>query len=115
MNDLFTSLGVFWAFSKEQFDENKTKLSEGDKYVDIGSGGFVPKSNVDKLIEGMKKIHDEFSKKMRDEKVRIEHIAYELNNHEAYYTGDITSTLDALGEEFTRDEVEAVYKSRKHN
>lgn len=112
-NKLMTSLGVFWAFSKEQFEEGKTPLKEGEKYVSIGMGGYMPKGNVNALIEGMKHIGNEFKKAMKDAKARKAHIAYELNNHEAYYTRDITSTLDALGEDFTKEEVMAVYDGRR--
>ena len=114
VNELMKSLGVFWAFSKKRFDENKTPLQAGDKYVDIGAGGFMPKSNIDKFTDGMKAITDEFNAKMKEQKARREHIHYELNNHEAYYTRDITSTLDALGDEFTREEVLSVFDGR-HN
>lgn len=110
---LFKDLLVFWAFSKEQFKKNKTPLSENDKYVSIGAGGFIAKSNVDKLIDGMKKINKEFKKAMKDKKARIEYIKYELNNHEAYYTRSIDSTMEALGEDFTREEVLSVFDGRK--
>ena len=111
-NALFTECRVFWAFSQKQFEENKTSLADGEKYVSIGAGGYLPKSNVDKLIAGMKKIDKEFKKAMKDEKARIAHIKYQLNNHEAYYTRDITSTLEALGEDFTREEVLSVFDGR---
>ena len=108
-----TKLGVFWAFSNKQFETNKTPLKEGDKYIDIGAGGFIPKSNIDAFLDGMNKIDDTFKEAMRDAKVRKNHIVYELNNHEAYFTRDITSTLDALGDDFTREEVLSVYDGRK--
>ena len=53
-NNLFKDLGVFWAFSKQQFEENKTPLQEGEKYVDIGAGGFIPKHNLQALDDGIK-------------------------------------------------------------
>ena len=109
VNDLTTKLGVFWAFSNEQFDKNKTPLKEGEKYVSIGMGGFIAKSNFDALIAGMKIIDDEFKEAMKDEKARRAHIAYELNNHEAYYTRSIDETMAALGDDFTREEVMSVF------
>jgi hypothetical protein len=113
VNALMTKLGVFWAFSNEQFDTNKTPLKEGEKYVSIGAGGYMPKSNVDAYMSGMKDITKDFKDAMKDIKARKAHVAYELNNHEACYTRDISSTLDALGEEFTREEVLSVYDGRK--
>jgi hypothetical protein len=112
-NALFTECQVFWAFSNEQFAEGKSKLPEGEKLVQIPHGGFMPKRNVDKLIAGMKVIDEAFKEAMRDAKARKAHILYELNNHEAYYTRDIESTLDALGDDFSRDEVMSVYKNNK--
>lgn len=113
-NALIEQCQVFFAFSREQFAEGKahTKLSEGEKLVDIGMGGFMPKRNVQKYIDGMKKIDEEFKQAMKDEKLRKEHIRYELGNHEAFYTGSIESTMEALGEDFTSDEVLKVFKGR---
>lgn len=113
VNDLMEKCGVFWAFSKEQFDQNKTPLKEGEKYVSIGMGGYMPKGNVDEFIQGMKEITENFKRAMQDKEARIAHIKYELNNHEAYYTRDITSTLKALGDDFTREEVLSVFDGRR--
>lgn len=115
-NKLFEECKVFWAFSKEQFEENKTPLKEGEKYVDIGAGGFMPRGNYDTLIKGMKTIDKDFKEKMKDVKIREEHILYELNNHEAFYTMDTQSTKDALGDDYTIEEIIEVYnKFKKKN
>lgn len=45
IDELFDNLGVFFAFSNQQFEESKTPLAEGDKYVQFANGSFVPKSN----------------------------------------------------------------------
>ena len=114
-NKLFTDLGVFWAFSNEQFKEGlaKCNLQEGEKLVDIGSGGYMPKSNFDKLIAGMKAIKETFAQATKDAKIRTAHILYELNNHECFYTGSIESAMEVLGEDYTREEVTEVYKKNK--
>lgn len=112
-NELFTTLGVFWAFSNKQFDENKTPLKEGEKYISIGAGGYMPKGNFDALIAGNKKIDADFKQSIKDAKARTEHILYELNNHEAFYTGTIEDTMGALGEDYTEEEVLTVYKEYK--
>lgn len=118
-NELFTSLGVFWAFGNDQFKEGLDKiiakgiLQSGEKLVNIGAGGFMPKSNFDKLTQGMKEITDTFKREIKETKARNEHILYELNNHEAFYTGTIESTLEALGEGYSEEEVTEVYKEYK--
>jgi len=113
--DLCEECGVFFAFSQSQFEEGKKKinLKEGEKLVDIGFGGFVAKKNIDKYLEGLKKIDAEFKEAMKDPKARKKHILDELHNHEAFYAGSIESTMEALGEDFTREEVEAVFKNNK--
>jgi hypothetical protein len=112
-NKLFKDCGVFWAFSKEQFQENKTPLKEGEKYVDIGAGGFIPQGNVDMLTKGMKEIDKVFKQQTKDLKTREQHVLYELNNHECFYTGRIEDAHEVLGEGYTLDEVKEVYKKYK--
>jgi len=110
VNQLLTECGVFWAFSNQQFEENKTPLQEGEKYVSIGHGGYMPKGNVEKLRAGFKQINKEERQRMKATPgARIEAIKHELNNYECYYTGDITEALNALGKGYTRAEVLKVY------
>lgn len=115
-NALFTACGVFWAFSNEQFAEGakKNPLQPGEKYVSIGGGGYLPKHNVEKLMQGTKEIDATFKAEIKDAKARETHILYELNNHEAYYTGTIEDTMDALGDDYTAEEVQAVFKKFKN-
>ena len=96
---------VFWAFSNEQFAKNKTPLQEGEKYVSIGAGGYMPKSKVDTYLNGMKEINKWFKNATKPAEIRKAHIAYELNN----YTGDIEDTLSALGSDYSAAEVWDVY------
>ena len=116
-NKLMDTCGVFWAFSNKQMEEGKLKspLAPGEKYISIGAGGYIPQNNFERLTDGLDAIKVEFNKAMQDEKARIEHITYELNNHEAYYTGDIEDTMDALGDSFTVEEVLKVFNSYKND
>jgi uncharacterized membrane protein len=111
---LIKECGVFFAFSEKQFYENKTPLSEGEKYVSMGAGGYIPKSNVEAYKTGINDI-DKWYKAItkQTKQMRRENIAYELANHEAYYTCDISDTLEALGSEYTAKEVWKVYHEER--
>lgn len=116
-NDLFDKVGIFWAFNEKQFNEGKEKypLAEGEKYVDIGGGGFIRKSKLKELEAGTKAIRLWFqseNKKLKaDRKKREQAVLYELSNYEAFYTGDISDAYDVLKEQgYTREEVRAVYR-----
>lgn len=113
--ELFNRCGVFFAFSTEQFNEGKTPLKEGDKYVSMGMGGYLPKSEIDNFSSGMKELSKWFKQAIKDNKARRSLIAYELANHEAYYTGDIEDTLNVLGSDYSREEVLKVYNEEKEN
>ncbi len=113
---LMKDLGVFFAFSIEQFNENKTPLKEGEKYVHMGAGTYIPKGNIKQWINGMEGINKAFDDAVNESKeLRYQHIAYELANHEAYYTGDITDTLEELGEGYTYNDVYSVYRKELKN
>ncbi len=119
MNELFTACGVFWAFSNEQFAEGRAKhpLQEGEKYLSIGSGGYLPKNNYPKLEQGMDEIEKTFKENIANFKMREKHILYELNNHECFYIGSIEGAIQALGEDYTAEEVTTVmnkYKAQKY-
>lgn len=107
---LFKEVGLFWAFSDEQFAKNKTPLAEGDKYVSIGAGGYLPKSNVDAFVKSSKAITKWEKDEIKSKKLAREQIAYELANHEAYYTGELEETFDALGGVYTMEEIRQVYR-----
>lgn len=108
-----TKCGMFFAFSNDQFEQNKTPLKDGDKYVHIGAGGYLPKSNVDLWLDGCDKVRQWYKEETKNAKIRRQNIAYELSNHEAYYTGDIEDSLNALGSDYTREEVLEVYRKEK--
>ena len=112
--ELFNKVGLFWAFSNEQFAEGarKNPLNENDKYLSVGAGGYIAKSKVDIFVNGMEDIKKWYKKETAENKaIRIKLISYELSNHECYYIGDIQPALDALGSEYTKKEVLKVYKA----
>lgn len=110
MSELLKQCGVFFAFSNSQFQENKTPLEEGEKYVSIGSGGYAPKSKVLDFHNGLDDINNWYKSEIKANKARKALIEYELANHEAYYTGDISDTLSSLGSDYTYTEVRDVYR-----
>jgi len=113
MSELFKACGVFFAFSNKQFEENKTPLADGDKYMSIGGGGYCPKSQRFSLTDGFDEVDKWYKAEIKSNKARKAHILYELANHEAWYTGDIGATLECLGEDYTEAEVYAVFRNRK--
>ena len=113
---LFKECKLFWAFSNEQFVQNKTELQEGEKYVSIGGGGYMPKSSVEIFTKGMKEIEAWKKAEVKKNKDgQEEQILYELNNHEAFYTQDIEDTYQALGKQYTRKEIWKVFYKNKEN
>jgi hypothetical protein len=109
VSELIKACGMFFAFSNEQFEQNKTPLQDGEKYVSMGMGAYMPKGQVNAWIEGSKDIDKWYKAALKDNKLRRQNIAYELANHEAFYTCSIDDTLEALGPDYSREEVQAVY------
>ena len=105
---LINECSMFFAFSNEQFNESKTPLKEGEKYLSLGAGCYMPKGNIDKWLSGTDEIDKWFKDAVRENKLRRANIEYELRNHEAGYTGEIDDTLSALGEDYTPEEVKQV-------
>lgn len=112
---LFDECRLFWAFSNEQLTKGLERINhqQGEKLTSIGAGGYLPKSNVDKFVNGMKQIKKDFKAKVKAHKLRPQVIADALINYECYYTGDIEDALEALGKGYNRDEVQAVYDANK--
>lgn len=114
-SELFEKCGVFFAFSNEQFNENKTMLEDGEKYVSIGAGGYLPKGKLNQFSEGMKAIGNWFKDEVKNQKLRKAHILYELQNHECFYTGDYSDALESLGNSYTKEEVLEVFKNNQNS
>lgn len=106
---LITKVGMFFAYSPEQFEANKTPLHECDKYIRLGGGAFIPDSNIEEWKEEADKINKWFREYIVTNDMKRDYISYELSNHECYYTGDIDSAISAIEIECTREEVLKVY------
>lgn len=104
--------GAFFCFSKSQFDEKKV---EGVTYVNLNMGLVCPKENAAKLLQELNDIYHAGIKQDIAENGLKRIIIRELNNHEAYYTGDIEDTAQALSDyPITRDDIRAVYRNKNH-
>lgn len=113
VSQLIKDCSMFFAFSNEQFDKNKTPLQEGEKYVSLGAGCYMPKGNVEKWIAGTKEIDKWYRDTVKANKQRKANILYELLNHEAFYTNDIDDTVEALGSDYTPAEVLEVFRAER--
>lgn len=114
--------GVFYAFSKEQFNQNKTKKDASDtEYISVGLGGYIHKSDKDKLDRFL----NEIAPKLRAEfisKVNIDDfIKYELVNYECSYTGDYTEVIEVikmyytdLSDEDIEQRVKSIFNSKDY-
>jgi len=112
--ELFHKVGLFWAFSNQQFQENKTPLKEGEKYVSIGAGGYLPKGNVDQFLKGMEDIKKWYNGEIKKNKSEEAEIIYELYNHECFYTNDISDVIEMFEGTYTREQIiKAYYKEMK--
>ena len=102
--------GLFFAFSKEQFEENKTyKDIENMKYYSIGLGGYIAEKDKEKYYNFNHKI---FKKKKKDfiNKVKKEDlILHELYNHESYYTYDIEEVVEII-QDYYNEDYQTAYK-----
>lgn len=106
----FKAYGAFFAFGQKQFDEQKV---EGVEYVADGTGLIMPKNRAKEIIEAQ---HNRY---VQEAKNRLEAdgidniIKFELNNHECYYTGDI-SPLEFLIDEYgiTWDKIRDIFKAQ---
>lgn len=114
LSALFEELGIFFAFSKQQFEKSR---KEGVEYASGFGGMIIPKENV-KLVKGrLDRIHEETAALMREHIPREEYILYQLYNHEAFYTWEISDALEAVRAyypECTPEETWKVFQKNKH-
>lgn len=105
--DLFDELGVFFAFSNQQFEEAR---KQGIEYVSLGMGMIVPECNAKSLVERLVDIQKEGIKQDIAENGKHAIIRRELFNHECFYTGDVWDCVEKLEEYGYRyDDIYQVY------
>ena len=91
--EIYNKYGAFFAFNDKQFYE---KSVEGVEYVNGVYGIIVPKENHDNLYNELKNLFDQKIKYELENNSIKDIIWYELDNHEAQMSGDISSTFDAV-------------------
>lgn len=92
-SDIVEKAGAFYAFSNEQLE---AQSKDGVKYISLGSGLICPKDNALQLKVDMFEKLDKAVQQDVQENGIDNIIKRELYNHEAFYTNDIDSTVDAL-------------------
>lgn len=109
--------GIFFAFSKEQFQENKIpKEAQDNEFIFCGMGGYIHESNKKKLDEFFKTTEKQLKKELKDNTTIEEMIQYELINHECYYTQEpfeiialIKGYYGEIPEEEIKSKIESIY------
>lgn len=93
LSAIFDKLGIFFAFSDWQFDEQK---KEGVEYIGGGYGMVLPKANVDEWVRMFDEHTKQCEKDYADNVPLEEYIKYELANHECYYTSEYSEALEPV-------------------
>lgn len=111
--ELFEELGVFFAFSNEQF---ASKRKPGVKYCSaLNVGDCVPVDNAAEFCRRLAVIHEEGREKELAEKGLDVIIEEHLVNYECFYTNDVQDAFDALGVyNVTYEDVCRVYREVRH-
>jgi hypothetical protein len=102
---------AFFAFSDKQFNEAKT---DGISYISLGAGLLCPRKTAEQLTKDMDNAIKAGIKQDIKENGINGIIKRELYNYEAFYTGDIEATTEALdGYNITANQVMEVYNTEK--
>lgn len=111
--ELFNRLGVFFAFSNAQIEEQR---KPGVEYTTVGAGMIVPKDNAKEVVESLEAIYKTAIAEDLAENGINAIIDRELQNYECYYTHEIDDCADALEDYgIVRDQVWFVYNRERHN
>lgn len=109
LSALFKELGIFFAFSQEQFNEQK---KEGVVYVSGDFGMVLPAENVKAYYDRHKKLIDEETEELKANVPMDDYIRYQLANHECFFTGDYEEILEfvqAFYTHCTMEDIRRVY------
>lgn len=90
---LHHELGAFYAFSNEQFEENK---KPNVQYVRFNSGLLVPKGSAEEYVKKLPKIMEEAAKKDIEDNGALAIIRREFWNHETHICQNVHSMRESL-------------------
>ena len=115
---LLEELGVFFAFSNEQFEEGVKKYGhlkpEGTKWASFGAGMYMPKVNAETFIKRHKEIVDKGTNQDLEDNGRSGILQRELGNYEiglSYDGINDPNFRDGIASyDFTEEEIKAAYK-----
>jgi len=109
----FEEYGVFFAFSKQQFEDGCKKVGadKDNKVCDLGGGCYCLSKNADKVIKALDNIQkDAITQDIKENGIE-NIIRRELGNHEAQITCSISDTVDALeGYGISKEAIAKYYK-----
>ena len=114
---LFKETNTFFAFSEKQIQEGlaETKLTKKD-ICHMGMGMYCEKKHSDYLFKSLEDIYKDSIKIDIEENGLPAIIERELANHEAYYTGDIDTTMDSLEDyPVTTDDVIKIFRQKQYD
>jgi hypothetical protein len=93
--------GLFFAFNHDQLAEGMEKIGltikDIDKIYSLGAGGYVKKTESEKLEKLFEKHAEERKELRKNKKIFFDSLVYELRNHEYCISRDFQPALDALG------------------
>lgn len=97
--------GLFFAFNNKQLEDGLTKFNITKKDIlSIGAGGFLLKTQEQAFDDLFKRHNQERKNRLKDQKMLLDALAYELRNHEYCITYDVADALDSLG--LKREDIE---------
>ncbi len=107
--ELFNELGVFWAFSNQQFNEGyeAANVEKPVKYVAFGGGAYCPAPNVTALREGLKEIRVNWAKEREKvEQVRLIYVGIDNWNRPVWKAPDLREYYGSVNELFSYEATE---------
>lgn len=114
LSAMFEEFGVFFAFSKQQFQQSR---KEGVEYVRGIADMIIPKDNVKLVSQRLELIYEEVNALMREHIPMEEYILHELHNHKAFYTDEMAKVWELTKSYYpdcTLDDVYKVYQANNH-